>query len=72
MASDLTDVEHGGHGAARPTLQHVTAERLVDQLELVHRHVWVDPELDRDWLRAQMSVAMIRATALLDAPPPVR
>jgi hypothetical protein len=70
MAIDLTDVEDGGNGAARSTLQQVTAERLVDQLELVHRHVWVEPELDRDWLRAQMSVAMIRATALLDPMPP--
>jgi len=72
MAIDLTDVQDGGHGAAHPTLQQVAAERLVDQLELVHRHIWVEPELDRDWLRAQMSVAMIRATALLDPIPPVR
>ena len=72
MATDLTDVEYGGHSAARPTLQQVTAERLADQLELVHRHVWVEQELDRDWLRAQMSIAMIRATALLDPIPPVR
>jgi len=72
MAIDLTDVAYDGHGAAGPTLQQVTAERLADQLELVHRHVWVEPELDRDWLRAQMSVVMIRATALLDAIPSVR
>lgn len=72
MAIDRTDVEYGGYGAARPALLRVTAERLVDQLELVHRHVWVDPELDRDWMRTQMSIAMIRATALVDAIPPVR
>jgi len=71
MAIDLTDAEYGGDGAARPTLQQVTAKRLADQLELVHRHVWVEPELDRDWLRAQMSVAMIRAAALVDALPPL-
>ena len=71
MAIALTDVESAGHGAARPTLQQVSAERLADQLELIHRHVWVEPELDRDWLRAQMSVAMIRATALVDALPPL-
>ena len=49
-----------------------SAERLVDQLELLDRHLWVDAELHRDWLRTQSSAAMTLATAICDAVPPVR
>ena len=57
---------------APPIMLRVTAERLLDQLELADRHLWVDGELDRDWLRVQSGAAMALATALVDALPPVR
>ena len=63
-------VEYGDHTAAR-VLTRVAAERLLDQLKLLDRHLWVDSELDRDWLREQSSVAMTIATAILEALPPV-
>jgi len=70
MRLDLT-AEYRGYSAA-PVMLRVTAERLADQLDLVDRHLWVDAELDQDWLRAQSSVAISLATALVDALPPVR
>jgi hypothetical protein len=57
---------------APPIMLRVTAERLLDQLELVDRHLWVDQEADREWLRTQSGAAMALATALVDALPPVR
>jgi hypothetical protein len=42
MTIDLTDIEYGGQGAAHPTLLRVTTGRLVDQLELVQWHAWVE------------------------------
>jgi hypothetical protein len=71
MGLDLTAVVDG-YVPVPPVMLRVTAERLVDQLDLVDRHVWIDREIDRDWLRAQTSVATSLALALLDAIPPVR
>ena len=53
-----------------PIMARMTAERLVDELELINRHVWVDWELDREELRAQTSTALSLACAVLDALPP--
>jgi len=57
---------------APPIMLRVTAERLLDQLELADRQLWVDSKLDREWLQTQSSIAMGLATALVDALPPVR
>ena len=53
-----------------PIMAGTTAERLVDELELINRHVWVDVELDREQLRVQTSMALSLACAVLDALPP--
>jgi len=69
MGLDLT-AEH--EYFAPPIMLRVTAERLLDQFELVDRHLWVDQVADREWPRTQNDAAMALATALVDALQPVR
>jgi len=71
MTLDLTAIADG-YTRVPPVMLRVTAERLLEQLDLVDRHVWIDREFDRDWLRSQTSVAMSLALAMLDTIPPVR
>ena len=54
---------------APAAMVRVTTERLVDEIDTLHRQVWLDEHLDREELRGRVGRVMLLATAVLDTLP---